>query len=543
MDEKLFTKDSTILPERQNVVMVEASWRNDRTIVDEVERLRDRFLGSDVCVAEALCDSHPVDATAFFCVDEHLNVVELSFGELADESKRLASALRAQGIGQGSRVGVLMGKSRQLPIVLLALWRLGAVQVPLFTAFAGPAIAQRVTAAGAELIIADKNQVPKLDGIDIAVLESGERITELVLGADPISESAVIGGDGLFIQLYTSGTTGTPKAVGVPAFALAGFLSYMKYGLDLQKTDVFWNAADPGWAYGLYYAIVGPLALGVPNILLSAGFSAELTGKLMKQLGVTNLAASPTVFRALKTAGLELSQPLRVVSSAGEPLTPDVIEWAPLALGTEVRDHWGQTEQGMAIVNAWDERLKQPAVAGSMGQAMPGFVGGLVGSSIALSVKHSLLMWFRGYVDAPEQTRERYTSDGEWYLSGDVGRCDGENFFFASRDDDVILAAGYRIAPFDIESILTSVPGVRESAVVGRSDDVRGEVVEAFVVISPDLDVDGLDERLQQTVRAQYGAHAYPRRIHIVKSLPKTPSGKVQRFVLRNVSDEEIARL
>lgn len=177
---------------------------------------------------------------------------------------------------------------------------------------------------------------------------------------------------------------------------------------------------------------------------------------------------------------------------------------------------------------------------------------GTVDESIALSVDESPLMWFSGYVDAPEQTRERFTPDGDWYLTGDVGRADGADFFFASRDDDVILAAGYRIAPFDIESILVADAAVIEAAVVGRPDEIRGEVIEAFVVIDEAAEEragrvaeegaagegaagEDLQSRLQAAVRSMYGAHAYPRRVHVVAELPKTPSGKVQRFVLRDM--------
>lgn len=186
-----------------------------------------------------------------------------------------------------------------------------------------------------------------------------------------------------------------------------------------------------------------------------------------------------------------------------------------------------------------------------MGQALPGFVVGTVDESIALSVDESPLMWFSGYVDAPEQTRERFTPDGDWYLTGDVGRADGADFFFASRDDDVILAAGYRIAPFDIESILvadaavieppsSAVPtrsAVRSSSVrrhrrggrrEGRTRGRRGAAGEGAAG-------EDLQSRLQAAVRSMYGAHAYPRRVHVVAELPKTPSGKVQRFVLRDM--------
>ncbi|MFS0734470.1 AMP-binding enzyme [Microbacterium jepli] len=314
----------------------------------------------------------------------------------------------------------------------------------------------------------------------------------------------------------------------------------MRYGLDFTPNDVYLNAADPGWAYGLYYGIVGPLALGRANILLSGSFSPGRMGRAIDELAVTNLAASPTMYRALKKEGLRSRRPLRAASSCGEPLTSDVIAWSPDELGVTVRDHWGQTEQGMAIVNCWEPRLRRPIQRGSMGQAMPGFTAGIIDRTIALSVSESPLMWFTGYQDAVQQTEERFSDDGSWYLTGDVGHSDGADLFFSSREDDVILAAGYRIAPFDIEAILSADPVVVECAVVGRPDDLRGEAIEAFVVLTTAETSGVLVQRLQDAVRVGYGAHAYPRRVHMVTSLPKTPSGKVQRNLLRSLTDDEL---
>ncbi len=523
-----------------------APWLDLPDVVDEVADLRRRFDQPDLCVASVLCDEHPREDTAFILVDSELDVRRLTFGELADESRRLAAALRARGIGPGDRVGVLMSRRRELPVVLLALWRLGAVQVPLFTAFAAPAISVRVRGAGAKLVVTEPGQRAKVEGLGTDVIEAGDELDGLVAAHRPVEDSAAVGPDGLFIELYTSGTTGAPKGVGVPARAIAAFVAYMRYGFHLLDSDVLWNAADPGWAYGLYFGVVGPLATGRPNVLLSSGFSAELTAQVISAAGVTNFAAAPTVYRALKQRGVVLadSDRLRVASSAGEPLTPDVTAWAPDALGTQVRDHFGQTEQGMVIVNAWDPRLRREVRPGSMGQALPGFVAGTVGEAITISAERSPLMWFTGYVNAPERTRERFVADGSWYLTGDVGRAEDGDFFFASRDDDVILAAGYRIGPFDIESILTADPAVAEAAVVGRPDEIRGEVVEAFIVLQPgEAGGTPLVDRLQGLVRSQYGVHAYPRRVHFVERLPKTPSGKIQRFVLRGMSDEDIAGL
>jgi acetyl-CoA synthetase len=162
---------------------------------------------------------------------------------------------------------------------------------------------------------------------------------------------------------------------------------------------------------------------------------------------------------------------------------------------------------------------------------------------VALNVAESPLMWFRGYADAPEKTAERFTSDGRWYLTGDTGAKDEQGFFhFSSRDDDVIIMAGYRIGPFDVESVLVQHEAVAEAAAIGAPDPLRGEVLEAYVVLRPDARPgDGLVKELQQLVKTRFAAHAYPRAVHFVDALPKTPSGKIQRFILRKQRAEQPA--
>ncbi|MGK2320398.1 AMP-binding protein [Gordonia rhizosphera] len=497
------------------------------------------FGGPDANAAELLVDRHDPTTVAFTTIDvdgDDLVTVDLTYGELAEASKRFATALAGMGVGRGDTVGVLMGKRAELVVSLLAIARLGAVYIPLFTAFATPAIEMRLTGGGARVVITEPSQVAKLDGIEgITTVVAGEQFDGLVAGAEPIAESVAVGGDGTLILLFTSGTTGAPKGVPVPVRALAAFCCYMHYGLDVSADDVFWNAADPGWAYGLYYGVLGPMAMGRRNLLLHAGFSAELTARILRELGVTNFAAAPTVYRTLSKDVAFSGFDLRRASSAGEPLTPDVIDWARDALNSEVRDHYGQTEHGMFVNNHWHPDVAEPLVPGSMGKPMPGFAVGIVDGQIAIDVENSPLMFFTGYLDAPDKTAARFTEDGRWYLTGDTGRMDDDGrFFFTARDDDVIIMAGYRIGPFDVESVLITHPSVVDVAVVGRPDDLRGEVLEAFVVLAEGLvGDDDLERELQQLVKTGFAAHAYPRTVHFVDALPKTPSGKIQRFILR----------
>jgi len=523
----------------------------------------DRWLGiygaADADAAALLVDRHDPDAVAFTVIEVEDSgdadaapkpiTTDITYGELAERSKRFAAALAELGVGRGDTVGVLMGKREELVVSLLAIARLGAVYIPLFTAFATPAIEMRLRSGNAKVVITEPSQAAKLDGLDgiekiVAGSAAGSeasgpdsalRFEDLISSHEPVSESVSVGGDGALILLFTSGTTGAPKGVPVPLKALASFEAYMHYGLDVREDDVFWNAADPGWAYGLYYGVLGPLVTGRRNLLLHAGFSPELTAQILGDLGVTNFAAAPTVYRSLSKDPRISGFTLRRASSAGEPLTPDVIGWAKEALGTEVRDHYGQTEHGMFINNHWHDDVREELVPGSMGKPMPGFATGIVDGQIAIEVAASPLMWFSGYLDAPDKTAARFTEDGRWYLTGDTGRADeAGRYYFNARDDDVIIMAGYRIGPFDVESVLITHPSVVDVAVVGRPDELRGEVIEAFVVLADGIEgTDELEKELQQLVKTEFAAHAYPRTVHFVDALPKTPSGKIQRFVLR----------
>jgi acetyl-CoA synthetase len=271
--------------------------------------------------------------------------------------------------------------------------------------------------------------------------------------------------------------------------------------------------------------------------LARGAFRPDSTAAVMRRFGVTNFTGAPTAYRAMSKAEGIGRIPLRRASSAGEPLTPDVVGWGETTFGVPIGDHYGQTEVGMVIGNHWHDDVARPIRAGSMGHPLPGVVAGVVDGRIAVDTSASPLFWFDGYQDAPEKTAERFSESGRWYLTGDTGRVDEDGYyFFTARDDDVILASGYRIGPFDVESVLITHPAVTDVAVVGKPDPegIRGEIVEAFVVTSASADAhDALARELQALVRDTYSRHAYPRTVHFVEALPKTPSGKVQRFLLR----------
>ncbi|KAA0916575.1 AMP-binding protein [Dietzia sp. ANT_WB102] len=509
--------------------------------------------------AEFLCDRHDPEAVAFTVINPDLSARDITYGELRTESEKVAAALAELGVGVGDRVATLMSKSVDLVFTLMGIWRLGAVHMPLFTAFAWPAIEMRITGGDAKVIVSDSDQRGKLETTSVPVVVAGLAdcpearegdldLATITADQQPGRAAAVTGPDAGMVMLFTSGTTGTPKGVVVPVRALAAFHQYIETGLDVRADDVFWNGADPGWAYGLYYGILGPLAAGRRSLLLHARYSPELAFAVLQYFNVTNFAAAPTVYRTMRAKrDIAPDITLRRASAAGEPLTPEVIEWSTQQFGVEVRDQYGQTEHGMFIINPWHDSLREDVRPGSMGVPLPGWsctvlaadsdepapVGEL--GRVAIDVPASPLMWFTGYHEAPEKTAERFSQDGRWYYTGDAAKLDADgHFYFSSRDDDVIIMSGYRIGPFDVESVLSKHPDVLESAVIGVPDELAGEVLEAYVVLRDGVEGGPETESgLQKWVKTEFAAHAFPRKVHFVRELPKTPSGKIQRFLLR----------
>lgn len=521
-------------------------------VASRVQEIVRSYADPDRSVADRLCDSHPADAVAFTFVGPEAGQTVVTYGQLADRSRRAASVLYQLGVRRGDRVASLMGKGVELPTMMLGTWRLGAVYVPLFTAFAGEAVSDRLERADAKVVVVDVAQFEKVatsTAVTVVVGDAPAGSLEwehLVDVAEPWTGDAPTGPDVPLVHMFTSGTTGKPKAVVHPISYVAGWQSYLEFGLGVDAASRFWCGADPGWAYGLYTAIVGPLASGIPSILATSTFSPGASWDVLEDLRVTDFAVAPTALRAMRNSGDERPLPdLRRLSSAGEPLTPDVLEWTR-TLGVPVHDHFGQTEVGMPAGFPHHPAIEVPVVAQAMGASLPGWEVLVIdavddapaptGTTGRLAIAaNSPFLTFTGYGVDRDSPGDRFTADGRYYLTGDLATLDENGILhFSSRDDDVILMAGYRIGPFEIESSLLAHAAVREVAVVAAPDEARGEVVCAFVVLGDGtLPSDELAEELRQWVRRNYGAHAYPRRIEFVDALPKTESGKIQRAVLR----------
>lgn len=533
---------------------------------DEIAALIAAYRGAGASPAYLLCDRRPARSLAFRIVAADGTARDLTYGDLRAASESFAASLARLGIGAGDRVATLMGKSRDYLVALLATWRLGAVHVPLFTAFAPAAAAYRMAGAGVKVVICDEAQRNKLlpggdmpDPLPWVVITTGPATGDalpfqaLATDAGGIG-AAAIGGSAPFIHIYTSGTTGRPKGVVVPLKALASFHAYAHYGLDLRADDLYWCAADPGWAYGLYYGIVAPLITATPSLLYEGNFSADAAVAILQRHGVTNFAAAPTAYRAIRAAHprTEIPIALRCASSAGEPLNPDINVWARSFFGVPILDHYGQTETGMLINNHQHPLLREAAPDGSMGRAMPGWAAGILKADrdepaesgevgrIAMDLAASPVGWFDGY-SGDDGGGAKFTADGRWYITGDTGRTDAQGrFYFSGRDDDVILMAGYRIGPDEIEGVIASHPAIAECAVIAVPDTIRGEIMEAHVVLRPGMIPSSqLSAEIQTWVKERYAAHAYPRVVAFVARLPRTPSGKLQRAELRRLRQQD----
>ena len=497
--------------------------------------------------------------TALIWEGKNAESEQWSFEQLDVASAQLANYFKSIGIQVGDCIAGLLPRTPELLITILATWRIGAIYQPLFTAFESKAIEHRVLTAQTKLIVTNAEQRPKLNQIEVkhiltvnaGTLASNEAdFWQGVKQQSDQCEAVLRSFDDDFLMMFTSGTTGLAKSVPVPLKAVLAFKGYMQHAVDLRADDSFWNLADPGWAYGLYYGITGPLSLGHSIIMDERAFSVDHAVEVIKKYRVSNLTGSPTAFRMFfgfkEKFDPSIKTHLRAVSSAGEPLTPEVIHWFNNDLNVNIYDQYGQTELGMVIAN--HHALAHEKKVGSAGFANPGHryavldvnhqevKQGEIGT-LAIDFSQSPLTWFKGYGG-----NNRKSFVGQYYLTGDTVRLNEiGGIDFVGRADDVITTSGYRVGPFDVESTLLECAEVLESAVIGKPDPERTEVVKAFVVLKPQYQASqDLDSKLQAYVRSRLSKHAYPKEIEFVESLPKTSSGKIQRNLLKQ---QEVAKM
>lgn len=477
-----------------------------------------------------------------------------TFAQLAELSRRAARSLEASGICPGDPVILMLPRVPEWWIAMLGLIRFGAVPVPCTPQLTAGDLAYRLEAGGIGAVITDAEGAAKLPGFGgikwiVGPVQEGWRDFDHALAEPAESYTAQpTRADAPGIIYFTSSTTGSPKMVlHTQASYGLGHEVTGKLWLDLGTSDVHWNTSDLGWAKAAWSSFFGPWHCGACLFVWDARakFSAAETLDVLGAYPITSMCAPPTAFRMMVKEDLHArSFPhLRHCVTAGEPLNPGVFEAWKNATGLPIYEGYGQTETVILIGHF--KNLGFPVVPGSLGRATPGYDIVLVDDhlqavrdgeegeiAIRLSDTRPLGL-FREYWKCPEQTQQHFR--GELYLTGDRATRDEEGYFwFIGRKDDVIKSSGYRIGPFEVESALHAHPSVLDVAVVGKPDEIRGQIVKAFVVLKPGYPSDEAAKRtLKDHCKQLVAPYKYPREIEFVAELPKTISGKTRRVELR----------
>ncbi|MDQ6729039.1 MAG: AMP-binding protein [Actinomycetota bacterium] len=450
---------------------------------------------------------------------------EWSFGEVSDHAARLAGALAARGVTRGDVVMTLIGNRPEWVLSMVACFRIGAVVLPGNEQLRAKDLRQRIDAAHPKLIVADERNRPEL--------EAARPDCEVVLVPDA---TLYAGGPAPAVDLaatdpslitFTSGTTGEAKGVVHGQRYLPGQTLQATEWLDARRGDLVWCTAASGWSKSARNVFIAPWINGAAALLHDARFDPQQRLEVLAAEPVNVLCMAPTEYRVIaKRAQLAPVPSLRGLVAAGEALNPEVLRAFREATGLEIRDGYGQTETGQLTgVPAGGE-----VRPGSMGRPLPGIALDVRDGELVLSDPTTDPTFFVSYLDgtpAPESvpwpTGDRVRADQDGYL------------YFESRTDDVIISAGYRIGPFEVESALVSHAAVAEAAVVAAPDEERGAVVRAVVVLRDDhTPSDALVSDLQDHVRHETSPYKYPRIVDFADELPKTASGKVQRALLRD---------
>lgn len=463
---------------------------------------------------------------------------EISYGALAALSHRVGAALAAQGVGPGDRVGVLLGQQALTAAAHAAIWRIGAISVPLFRLFRHDALASRVADSGLRVAVTDVEGAAMLAPLSVLC------VTEADLPVQTLPQAmAATGPETPACLIYTSGTTGKPKGALHGHRVLTGHLPGVEISHDLlgQKGDVLWTPADWAWIGGLFDVLMPGLALGVPVVAARLPkFTPEAAQQICRDAGVRNVFFPPTALRMLKAADLSIPG-LRSVASGGEPLGAEMLDWGRRAFGLTINEFYGQTECNMVASSA---SCLFPPRPGCIGRPVPGFRIGVIddaGKEVAdesegdIAIRRGAGSMMLGYWQNPGSTAAKFR--GDWIVTGDRGRWEGGYLRFVGREDDVITSAGYRIGPAEIEDCLLTHPAVATVGVVGKPDALRTEIVKAYVVLKPKARATG--QELQAFVRERLSTHSYPREIAFLDGLPMTVTGKVIRKELKAMAAAE----
>ncbi|TDJ26473.1 MAG: AMP-dependent synthetase, partial [Gammaproteobacteria bacterium] len=471
-------------------------------------------------------------------------------------SDQFANALKGLGVARGDRVAIVLSQRIETVIAHLAIYKLGAVALPLAILFGREALEYRLRNSASKLAITDRSKyetvramLPELPALQMVIgCNTGEASGEfwnLLKRSSSKLKIVDTGADDAACLIYTSGTTGPPKGALIAHRAVIGnFTGFeMSQNFFPQKGDLFWTPADWAWTGGLWDALLPSLNYGMPVLAYEgAGFDPERICRLIGKYSVSNAFIPPTALKMLRSEGSvkeKFALQLRAVMSAGEQLGEELIHWGEEALGLTINEMWGQTEFNYLVGNCSAIMAPKP---GSMGKPYPGHCVDVIddqGGVLATGEQGELAAWcddpvmFLGYWNNEAATKEKITNN--WFRTGDIGYRDEDGFlWFVGRMDDVISSAGYRIGPGEVEDSLMKHPAVLQTAVIGKPDKLRGEIVKAYIVLARGYQAGAdLGNEIKASVRERLSAHEYPREIEFIDELPMTTTGKVRRMDLR----------
>jgi acetyl-CoA synthetase len=513
-------------------------------------------IGTDICDKWA----HQRYRLALIYEDEKGQEKHYTFWDLKRLSNKLANGLQAYGIGRGDRVGILLPQCPETAISHIAVYKIGAIAIPLFTLFGVDALEYRLSNSEAKGIVTDEANIhkileirEKLPHLKVVIVTTGEKkegvldFWELIQKGSTDFETAKTQADDPALIIYTSGTTGPPKGALHAHRVLLGHLPGVEFPHNFfpKEDDLFWTPADWAWIGGLIDVLFPSWHHGIPVVAHRAKkFDPEEAFHLLAKYGIRNAFMPPTalkMMRQVKDPDSRHDYHMRTIGSGGETLGEELLDWGKQTMGLVINEFYGQTEVNLLVANCAEIMKIKP---GSMGKAVPGHVvevvdegGGIVppGAVGEVAIKRPDPVMFLEYWKNQKATEEKYI--GDWCLTGDLARKDDEGYFwFVGRTDDVITSAGYRIGPAEIEDCLMKHPSVSMVAVVGSPDKVRTEVVKAFVVLKPEVTPGpDMEEEIKKFVKVRLAAHEYPREIEFVSELPMTATGKIMRKELKKM--------
>ncbi len=475
-------------------------------------------------VISDLLESFPASKPALLAISGDDERRVWHFGELIAMSAGLSGAFAARGVERGDVVMTLVGNRLEWVLSLLACWRMGAVALPCNTQLRRKDLELRCGVAAPKLCVGDEALLGELpDAVDYITLaevdaaldeDNPQETPAAVVDLDPEDPALIV---------FTSGTTGEPRAALHAQRYLPGNRIQAEHWLGATRDELVWCTTATGWSKSTRNVFLAPWLCGAAAMLVEGRFEPSERLALADREGVNVLCQAPTEYRVLaRRTELSPVPSLRRLVSAGEALNPEVITAFREELGLEISDGYGQTETGQLTGNL----VGEPVRDGSMGKALPGFDLRVSDDTLEVRVA-SCPTFFSHYLgDEPFA--------GEWWSTGDVVRADDDGYlWYEGRDDDLISSAGYRIGPFEVESALLTHPAVAEAAAVAAPDPERGSVVRAIVVLREGSGSDELARELQDHVKATTAPYKYPRIVEFADELPKTASGKIKRAELR----------